>query len=436
MLPASAYLEQQPYARLSSQTSPLLLRSGRSFRLFTLIAALWLLAAMPTGLTAQPQLVPDMNELTRHLARAETQFDRIKHRFAERLGRIGPVQIQPYIGHGTAETLYLRGRVLEDKQLEPSEDDDSIWENILAAYKRFESDEIPGVRVRLRYQDVTEVVETDEEGYYQLALDLPSPLPGRRLWHDVDVTLIDRVNDQSDPARAVQRAMVPLHSSAFGVISDIDDTILQTNATSLVQMARLTFTHNARTRLPFKGVAAFYRALQTGDTDDVHNPIFYVSSSPWNLYDLLVDFMDLQDIPIGPLFLRDLGITEEAFIKSSHSDHKRAQIDHILETHPHLNFILIGDSGQHDPEIYESVVDDYPDRVLAIYIRDVSLDERDRVVDDAADRLRERVPLVRVTDTFDAARHAAEHGYISPRELDDILAGVKHDTEPADASGD
>ena len=70
-------------------------------------------------------------------------------------------------------------------------------------------------------------------------------------------------------------------------------------------MAKLTLLHNAHTRLPFEGVAGFYQALQRGRDGEAYNPVFYVSNSPWNLYDLLEDFLDVHGIPRGPLLLRD-----------------------------------------------------------------------------------------------------------------------------------
>ena len=220
--------------------------------------------------------------------------------------------------------------------------------------------------------------------------------------------------------------LVPPSDCDFGVISDIDDTVVRTQATNLLKMARITFLGNARTRLPFKGVAAFYQALQQGPAEDGRNPLFYVSSSPWNLYDLLVHFFELQGIPQGPLLLRDLGLDREKFIQTGHRHHKRAQIERLFLRYPDLAWILIGDSGQKDPEIYRDVVRRHPGRVLAIYIRDVSRRRRDRAVralgDAASD---EGVPLHLVADTAEAAEHAAASGFITPG----AVAAVRQDRD-------
>src|SRR4029079_7356909 len=102
--------------------------------------------------------------------------------------------------------------------------------------------------------------------------------------------------------------LVPPASSRFGVISDIDDTVIQSRVTSFLQAARTVMLGNALTRLPFPGVSAFYEALRNGAGGDEKNPIVAVSSSPWNIYDVIAEFMDIQKIPKGPLILRDWDI--------------------------------------------------------------------------------------------------------------------------------
>src|SRR5687768_17759104 len=86
--------------------------------------------------------------------------------------------------------------------------------------------------------------------------------------------------------RSKGHVLVP-YGARFGVISDLDDTVVRSSATSVLKMACIVVRNNAHTRLPFEGVAAFYRALQLGPASESSNPIFYVSSSPWNSYDIL-----------------------------------------------------------------------------------------------------------------------------------------------------
>jgi len=190
---------------------------------------------------------------------------------------------------------------------------------------------------------------------------------------------------------------------------------------------------NARTRLPFPGVAAFYEALRNGATGDEKNPIFYVSSSPWNIYDVIAEFMDLQKIPKGPLVLRDWDIGWSSLSSARHFEHKTSVIRDLMQLYPDLEFILIGDSGQHDPEIYRQIVSEFPKRVRAIYIRDVTRTvERSASIQRlAAEVLAANSTLVLAEDTLGAASHAAEHGWISK----DALPGV-HEEKRADEGKD
>ena len=345
---------------------------------------------------------------------AETQLDAIKARFFSRMESDRRVYVQPYRWYGTPDRLAVRGRVLRDNGLSAALDEDSLWDNLLNSYRRFSSDEVPFAQLRVRFGEQVVDVETDEEGYFSAEIHTTQPLaPG---WHSAEVIL-------PDDAITVAECLVVDDSAEFGVISDIDDTILETHATNLLKVARLTFLGNARTRLPFAGVAAFYNALQRG-----RNPIFYVSSSPWNLYDLLVDFMAEQDIPAGPLNLRDIGIDQNKFITTGHGNHKIEKIRAIMDSYPSLPFVLIGDSGQHDPEIYREIAARYPGRVHAIYIRDVAADERDVEVKLIADGI-DSAEMLLVSDSIAAARHAQSLNLIAADQLAVIEADVRESVD-------
>lgn len=330
----------------------------------------------------------------------------------------GPVHIYPYRGFGTPDAIWLHGRVLVDRGLERTTSEDSLWKNFRMSLKRFASDEIAGARVRLRYRDAEEIVVTDDEGYYTSKLEPSGSSGGIGLWQAVDAELLDPIHPEKDRLRAWGEVQIPAQNCSFGVISDVDDTVIRTEATSILTMLRLTLFHNAYSRKPFSGVSAFYRALHVGPDGSSEHPFFYVSSSPWNLYDLLTAVFDIQDLPRGTFFLRDLGLDETKIFKSGHDAHKLAEIERVMAAYPDMQFVLIGDSGQRDPEIYQQVVADFPGRVRAVYIRDVRPElegKRDLQVKEIAREVsRAGVPMLPVRDTVEAAHHAAEVGLIDP----------------------
>ncbi|OWP63049.1 hypothetical protein CDA63_10965 [Hymenobacter amundsenii] len=355
-----------------------------------------------------------------------------------RLGLLHPIQLVPYRSYGTPERLYVKGRVLTDKGIGEADPSDSRWHNLLNMYRRFDSNEIAGAQLSVRPADGSEhPILSDEEGYFTLNLApqaLPEPIDF--LWHPVEVLLHRTPAPFPTPPGLSTRALVliPPPDAEYGIISDLDDTVIQTSATDLLQMARTVLLRNARSRLPFKGVAEFYRQLQLGRNGKRNNPFFYVSSSPWNLYDLLEDFLDLNDVPPGPLLLRDLALKmpQEPGAATGHHAHKLREIENLLLTYPRLPFVLIGDSGQEDANIYREVVRRHPGRILAIYIRDVNRPDRAALVEQVREELRgEKVEMLLVQDTVQAAEHAAATGLIYQQAIPAVEADKQKD-EAAD----
>ncbi|WP_337251737.1 App1 family protein [Maribacter halichondriae] len=143
------------------------------------------------------------------------------------------------------------------------------------------------------------------------------------------------------------------------------------------KMARHTshFFSNVGKRTPLKGAAELYHQLHRGKSGKAANPIFYVSNSPWNLYRYLEFFLTKNNFPKGPILLRSL----RAALTNNHDTekpHKQHEIRNILKTYPKLKFLLIGDSGEHDADIYKEISEEYPNRILAIYLRDVGHKKR------------------------------------------------------------
>lgn len=360
-------------------------------------------------------------------APAERGLDAIKRRLAARFDRDDPVHIMAYRGFGTASKLMLSGRVLQDEPVGTAGEHDSIWKNLGNTWKRFETDELPHARLRATFGSWSGETTANEEGYFHLEIEPPAPVDPSTIWHPVDLELPDHA------VRGTGAILVPPPDAEYGIISDIDDTVVETGVTRRLAMARTVFLGNARTRLPFKGVAAFYDALHQGVTAGGTNPLFFVSSSPWNLYDLLVEFMELHAIPPGPLLLRDFGVDRRKLFERPSMQHKLGCIRPILDSYPDLKFVLIGDSGEKDPEIYRQVIREYPGRILAVYIRRIEVLGRDEQVQALAKEAQaDGVPLVLVPDTEAAAVHAAESGLIKWNRLPDVHEEkVKDETAPS-----
>jgi len=349
---------------------------------------------------------------------AEQRFDRLRFRAKRRLGLLDPFEILPYRGYGTQRELFLKGRILEERGITRSGQYATVWDNLRNMARRFASDEVPGAHVRASFKGHEVETRADEEGFFDVRLELAGPLTDPAGWQPVELELLHPPSPGGGPVRSTGQVLVPADAQ-FAVVSDIDDTVVRSSATNVLKMAWIVLLNNAHTRLPFEGVNAFYEALQRGAEGRDLNPIFYVSSSPWNIYDMLEDFLNVHGVPTGPLFLKDWS----PFVLGKHRAHKLGNIRRLLRTYPDLPFVLIGDSGEEDPEIYLQTVREHPGRIHAIYIRDVTSAERDTEVQAIAREVRSLgTEMKPVTDTAAAAEHAASIGLIAPDAVKAIRA--------------
>ncbi|WP_046242430.1 App1 family protein [Hymenobacter terrenus] len=352
--------------------------------------------------------------------------DHLLTRTSARRGWLRPLQLDAYRSYGTASKFYIKGRLLADRGLAPQTAADSRWRNFRSMLRRFNSREVAAADLVAELPDGSQhLVTTDDEGYFTLIIEPQAlPEPVAYLWYPIPVRVARLPPPFQAPLPVVQAAakvLVPPPSAEFGIISDLDDTVFETVATNVLKMLARTFFSNAHSKLPFVGVAEFYQRLQRGRTGQPDNPFFYVSSSPWNLYDVLDEFLGIHKMPPGPLLLRDLtiarpkttpppGVTGAAAI---HFGHKLHEIDDLLATYPHLPFVLLGDSGQEDARIYREVVRRHPGRIRAIYIRDVQVPARALLVGPIIEELQVAgVPMLLVPDYATAAAHAAELGLV------------------------
>ena len=361
-----------------------------------------------------------LTHLKQSVIDADDHLDAMWRRVDTRLGRGRPRHLAAYRGFADANGVELIGRVLAEAPQGGPRDDAGWWDNLLDTYRRFESDEVPGVALRFAFRGAQFESVSDHEGYWNLRAETPQAGMSDLLWDNAMASLAD------GSLLTAQPVMQVLPRARIGIISDIDDTILHSGITDWKTAAQLTFLHNARTRKPLPGVAALYRALQ-----GTHNPIFYVSSSPWNLYDLLEDFMELNAIPFGPIHLRDLGTDEGKFIKTAGHGHKLERASWLIERLPQLRWVLLGDSGQADAELYAEAAKRFGDRIAAIYIRDVdpgAESARDLGVDGHIHRVEGTgVPMLRAADSLAMAQHAASLGLLDAAALPAIAAEAGRD---------
>ncbi|MCF0064975.1 App1 family protein [Dyadobacter chenwenxiniae] len=230
---------------------------------------------------------------------------------------------------------------------------------------------IPFLKVVLQVGNITAETTAEEDGYFRFQVPLTEPMPSG--WHPYSVTVDDEWNEKRYQGSAQEEFFLPYQSS-YGIISDIDDTFLISHSRRSFRKLFVLLSKNVQARKPFDDVVKHYQLLSFASRKHPQkdsNIFFYVSSSEWNLYDMIVRFAELNGLPKAVLKLRTIKSGLDDFVTTgggSH-DHKLRKIHNIINFYPELQFILLGDDSQKDPEIYEEICRQFSANIRAVYIR-------------------------------------------------------------------
>ncbi len=325
-----------------------------------------------------------------------------------------PLQIVIFQSYGTDTHFYMRGRALEDETINLEQK--GLFGLFINSWKRFETDEIKHTELKITLPNKTILkATTDDHGYFKIDEQVHglNALAKDGGWLNIEVAY-DDVNIK----RSIQNAnrfpgelLIPCTKADYGVISDIDDTIIHTGVVSTLKWKVLinSIFKSAASRIPLEGAAEFYHKLHRGVSGTNANPIFYVSHSPWNLYRYLDFFLKQNAFPKGPILLRSF---KDIFRKKSGDQpQKHIEIVNILKTYPKLAFILIGDSGEYDADIYMDVAKEFPSQVAAIYLRSVSHKKKMQRVRSLFKDYNQ-IPVLLVDSSSQAILHARQNGFI------------------------
>jgi phosphatidate phosphatase APP1 len=277
--------------------------------------------------------------------------------------------VKVYHGYGHTNNLVVYGHVLAGKPVKKSTFTDNIFLNFIHLFSLFSVSPIPNVRVNLQWGNQQLYASTEKDGFFKFEWESVTKVEAG--WHEVKVHLL---NEQGNSMATGNGKIFVPNSTQYGFISDIDDTVLVSHSASTGRKLRVMFTKNPRSRKTFADVVKFYNLLSLSHTvPDLLNPFFYVSSSEWNLYDDLNEFFKHNELPKGVFLLNNIKKWYQLFHsgKTNHQG-KLIRTIRIMKAFPKQKFILLGDNSQKDPSIYVSIANKYPNRIVAIYIRNVS----------------------------------------------------------------
>lgn len=309
-----------------------------------------------------------------------------------------------YTGYGSPDFLRVLGRVVLSRRRLDREDERADAstpaypsgpdpEALVRGWRAFVTAQAMYIPVTITVDGVDHETQTDRSGYIDAVIREHTLTPG---WHEVTIT-------PEGGAESVQATVQVVDSSVtFGMVSDIDDTVITTYLPRPLIAAWNTFVRHEEARNVVPGMAPMYRALLE---ENPGAPIIYLSTGAWNVAPTLTRFLKRHGYPIGPLLLTDWGPTNTGWFRSG-QEHKRVNLHRLAREFPRIRWALIGDDGQHDPTIYGDFARDRPDVVRAIAIRELTPAEQvlshgvPVSLEEFGPKVRREVEVVRAPDGY------------------------------------
>jgi phosphatidate phosphatase APP1 len=268
-----------------------------------------------------------------------------------------------YQGYGSTSQVRVLGRVLLTQKPLPGSKAEHAAQNgnqNLRGWRAFTSVPLQFTDVEITIGDVVTHVRADRGGLIDKEVKVQLS-PG---WH----TAVLRA-EGTEPVEARIRVIAP--DVKFGIVSDIDDTVMVTALPRPFLALWNTFVLSERARMATPGMAVLLDRLTIEHPDA---PVIYLSTGPWNAAPTLARFLTRNMYPSGALLLTDWGLTQDRWFRSG-QEHKRQNLDRLAKEFPDMRWLLIGDNGQHDEQIYSQFTQHNADKVAAIAIRQLSVSE-------------------------------------------------------------
>lgn len=276
--------------------------------------------------------------------------------------------VKLYRGYGHQHNMVVYGHAFRWKAKSKKDVYQGSLANMIHLLKLFMVKPYPFARVRLCFGEKMLETRAEKDGFFKFQWSMEGPLESGR--HGAKVFLLAEHGDVL--AEAESDVLVP-DRTQLAFISDIDDTVLVSHSATILKRMRELLAKNPYKRKLFSSAAVWYRLLAVSGTNDrMPNPFFYVSSSEWNLYDNIMRIFEHNLLPRGALLLSHLKQFHEVF-KTGKTKHesKKERIARIMRVFPDQKFVLIGDNSQRDPVIYAAIVEEFPGRVFAVFIRNI-----------------------------------------------------------------
>ena len=270
--------------------------------------------------------------------------------------------IEVYHAYGNTQHIIVQGRMLYKREFEKVSDNDSWFTNVWRRAKQIESDEISDANIFATIQNKEFHVKGDNEGYFEFNITLDNAL--KTGYADIDLTIENNAFMHHDLATIIG------NKKLVGIISDFDDTIIVSNVTEKIKLATNTLFKNYKQRKIVPGMLEQFKKILSQNPKNIPSTLFILSGSPQQLFIAVEAFLKYHNFPKHTLILKKAhGNNKDPL--TDQFVYKTRKIERLIKLYPNIQWVMFGDNGEKDAEVYREIKEKYPKKVKMYYIRDV-----------------------------------------------------------------
>ena len=318
------------------------------------------------------------------------------------------IKLVTYRTYGSVKFVYLKGNCKYKSQ------DNILNKNIfkmnLYTWTLFKSKKIKDLLIEIKFSKKRKITtRTNQDGAFFVSAKnlLSNKITTNKDWIPFNIQVL---NSRSTFKVFKGEMLIPSEDASFGVISDIDDTILKTGVTSFLKIKLFynTFFKKPGSREEIPEASRFLNLLKG---EEAKNPFFYVSNSPFSLYEYLDTFLALYNFPKGAILLRDIRSSKVEPLFVRNQEHKFKEISNIFKTYPNMKFILIGDTAELDFKVFSDLYESYPSNIKQIYMREVKQGRHLNYIRDYF-KINGNIPVCLFNSVNKVITHARDNGFL------------------------
>ena len=288
------------------------------------------------------------------------------------------LDLKLYRGYVNEQELVVFGHLFKSLAPDRYRMDRRGIRHAVSVFQMFRIKPLENIEIRLKFKSKEVVTKTLDDGYFRFNLPFNEKLDSG--WHTYEVSA-----EFSGYGIVETGEILKPYDSKLGIITDIDDTFLISHSNNFFKKLYVLLLKNINKRKIFDDVVEHYQYLSLAGQEDgqTSNSFFYVSSSEWNLYGFIHEFAVMHQLPKAVIKLKKIktGISDFLLTGRGSHDHKFEKVKDIISFYPNLEYVLLGDDSQKDPDIYERICKIFPENIKAVYIRQTTSRKKKSVIE-------------------------------------------------------